>query len=287
MRLLVTGGSGLLGADLLPTAKARNHEILAPSSSEFDITDPSTSARLADGEWGTFDWVLNLAGYTQVDSAETHPQEIAELNVLGPSYLAAASQTLGARLLHISTDYVFGAAGIAPYREEDQVSPAQKYGESKAEGEAAVLEIGSSVVARVAWLYGCSKQCFPISVIEKLRAGEAPRIVDDQRGVPTWTLEASRMLMDLISADLPPGIYHVAGSDIVSRFEYAVAARASFIGATGCGAPEIVPVHGDEFPTMATRPANSAILTEKALKYTRAHLPLSCAMDAFVAAYLA
>ncbi len=162
MRLFITGGSGLLGSDLVPAALARGHEVVAPSSSEFDVTDPDASARLGSGKLGSFQWVVNLAAYTNVDGAETESRRATELNVLAPSYLAATSLACGARFLHISTDYVFGGADADSYSEDDPLSPIQAYGESKAEGEQSVMQTNAAgLIARVSWLYGPGRKCFP------------------------------------------------------------------------------------------------------------------------------
>jgi len=280
MRLFVTGGSGLLGADLIPAAASRGHEVVAPSSAEFDVADPTAVARFGAGDFGPFDWCLNLAAYTNVDGAESHVREATELNVLAPGYLAAASLALGCRLAHVSTDYVFGGGDAETYGEDDPVAPIQKYGETKLEGERSAMAASpSSVIARVSWLYGPSKRCFPVGLIENFKAGKSLRIVDDQVGVPSYTEEVSRMLLDLMEGCAEAGIYHVAGSDVVNRFQYAEAVARAFGRAYRLPAPAMTPVPSSEFPTPARRPSNSVILTEKVRRYTRAHMPIDAAMD--------
>jgi dTDP-4-dehydrorhamnose reductase len=282
VRLLVTGGSGLLGSDLIPVAQARGHEVIAPSSTDFDVTNPAAAAQLGAGELGRFDWVINLAGYTNVDAAETHVQEATELNVIAPGYLGQACSMLGARFLHISTDYVFGGIGHGPYSEDDEVSPVQKYGQTKEEGERSALANGSSIVARVAWLFGKTKRCFPVGMVEACREGKELKIVTDQRGTPSYTPEASRMLLDLIQAEPEPGIYHVAGPVGVSRMEYAEIVRQAYFKATGITPAPLIPVLSSEFFTAAVRPADSVLKTDKVLRYTQAHMPLPDAMDALL-----
>ena len=273
----------MLGADLLPGALARGHEVVAPSSSDFDVTDPAAVAMLGAGEYGRFDWCLNLAAYTNVDGAETHVREATELNVLAPGYLAAACLALGARLVHVSTDYVFGGGTAEAYSENDPMAPVQKYGETKADGEESVIQANlATIIARVSWLYGPSKRCFPVGLIENFKAGKPLRIVDDQRGVPSYTEEVSRMLLDLMEANAEAGIYHVAGSDAVNRFEYAEAVARAYSRATGAAKPEMTPVASSEFPTPAKRPDNSVLNTEKVRKYTKPHMPIDAAMDSLV-----
>ena len=247
------------------------------------MTDPSAVARLGAGEYGRFDWCVNLAAYTNVDGAETQVREATELNVLAPGYLAAACLALGARLVHVSTDYVFGGGDATAYSEDDPIAPIQKYGETKADGERSVTQANpASIVARVSWLYGPSKRCFPVGLVENFKAGKSLRIVDDQFGVPSYTEEVSRMLLDLMEADAAAGIYHVAGSDAVNRFQYAEAVARAYAKATGSAIPEMTPVPSSEFPTPAKRPANSVIRTEKVRRYTKPHLPIDAAMDLLV-----
>lgn len=283
MRLFVTGGSGLLGSDLIPSAHARGIEVVAPPSAEFDVTDPVAAGRLGAGEFGRFDAILNLAAYTNVDGAETHVREATELNVIAPGYLGAASLTLGARFVHVSTDYVFGGAGKEAYDEDDALCPVQRYGETKAEGEAsAVAANADAIIARVSWLYGPSKRCFPVGLIESFQAGKPLRIVDDQWGVPSYTMEVARMLLDLLDANAPGGIYHVAGSDAVSRFEYAEAVARAYESATSKPASPMARVSSSEFETPARRPRNSVITTEKVAQFSAPHMPIDQAMTTFV-----
>ena len=240
-------------------------------------------ARLGSGEYGKFDWCVNLAAYTNVDGAETQIREATELNVIAPGYLAAACLALGARMVHVSTDYVFGGGNAEAYAEDDPIAPIQKYGETKAEGEQSVLQANpAGIIARVSWLYGPSKRCFPVGLIENFKAGKPLRIVDDQFGVPSYTGEVSRMLLDLMEANAEAGIYHVAGSDAVNRFQYAEAVARAYVRASGAAVPEMTRVPSSEFPTPAIRPTNSVILTEKVRRYTKPHLPIDEAMDLLV-----
>ncbi len=124
---------------------------------------------------------------------------------------------------------------------------------------------------------------FPLGLIENFKAGKPLRIVEDQYGVPSYTAEVSRMLLDLIEADAEPGIYHVAGSNAVSRFEYAEAAARAYSKAAGVDVPVMTPVPATEFPTPARRPRNSVLLTEKVRRYTKPHIPLDEAMAELIA----
>ena len=277
MRLFITGGSGLLGSALLPLAQKREFEVVAPRSSDFDITSPEAVARLASGDLGSFDWVLNLAAYTKVDLAETNREEATGLNAIGPGYLASACEALGARLFHFSTDYVFDGTKTSAYVEEDEIHPIQFYGETKAEGERAVLESTcGAIVARVSWLYGPHGPCFPRWIVDAYLAGKPLRVVSDQYGVPSSTAEVSRMVLDLLQRDVAPGVYHVAGVDSVSRLEYAQAAlRAYFLNHGLEESAEIEPVPSSEFPTPARRPSFSVLSVEKVGRLIQPHMALA------------
>jgi dTDP-4-dehydrorhamnose reductase len=222
---------------------------------------------------------VNLAAYTNVDGTESEAQKATELNVLAPGYLAAAALACGARFLHISTDYVFGGADLDSYGEDDPLWPIQKYGETKADGEAGATQSNPDcVIARVSWLYGPGRRCFPLGLLENFRTAKPLRIVADQFGVPSYTAEVARMLLDLMDANAEPGIYHVAGSDAVSRFEYAQATAKAYAFAAGVVIPEMTPVPSTEFPTPAARPRNSVLRTDKVRRYTKPHLSIDEAM---------
>lgn len=277
MKLFVTGGSGLFGTALLRRAGQLGIEVVAPSSAEFDISDPTKAALLAHGDFGKFDWVLNLAAYTKVDQAETEREQAAALNAVAPGYLANACEAIGARLMHFSTDYVFDGAQRTPYVETDPIRPIQFYGQTKAEGEAAVLESGGPhVIARVSWLFGPDKPCFPQWVRDAYLAGKKLRIVDDQYGVPSSTSELSRMVLEMVQADIEPGIYHVCGSEAVSRLEYAKAALDAYFRNRGEEPNyEMEGVPSSEFPTPAARPMYSVLSDEKISAVIRPHAPIS------------
>ncbi len=280
MRLLITGGSGLLGSALAPLALERGHEVVSPRSSEFDITDPVAIAELGLGQLGRFDWILNLAAYTKVDLAETEREAATGLNAVAPGYLAQAASGLGAKLLHFSTDYVFDGEKGTPYTEEDAVHPIQHYGATKAEGERAVLEAGGAV-ARVSWLFGPNGPCFPSAILKAYLSRSGPlRVVSDQFGVPSSTLEVARITLDLVEGGLGPGAYHVCGTEAVSRIEYArIAISAHFRNRGESPELELEPVSASEFPTPARRPDYSVLSAEKVGRMVRPHAPLSDCFD--------
>ncbi|HTQ12084.1 MAG TPA: dTDP-4-dehydrorhamnose reductase [Fimbriimonadaceae bacterium] len=264
MRILVLGGSGMLGTDLVSEVRSRRHEVVAPATPEdLDITDPSAMARLGSGELGQFDWVLNCAAYTAVDKAESEVREATEINVLGPGYLAEAVKGIGAKLIHISTDFVFDGRATEPYAEDAPTNPLGVYGRTKRDGEEAVLDANpNALVVRTAWLYGPNGASFPRTMILAMEAGKNLRVVADQTGCPTYTADLARVLLDLVERNAFPGIYHAGGPEAMTWHEFATRAIRAW---TKSGAPTprygtvIEPIKTEDWPTPAARPKYSVL----------------------------
>ncbi len=268
IRLFITGGSGTLGTALLSLLKNPKYEevfhFLAPTSTEFDITDPIRCAELAEGSLGTFDWVFNLAAYTKVDLAETDRESCFGLNAIAPGWLAKASADLGARFLQISTDCVFNGEKGSPYIEEDLPSPIQAYGESKLEGELAVTEAHPApVIFRTSWLYGTTGKSFPQIILEKLAQNKPIQVVKDQIGTPTNASDLAENILLSVMCNIPAGTYHSAGREVLSRFEWAKRIAEDYSRKCGQTSPPILPISSAEFPTPARRPKNSALNSRK------------------------
>lgn len=260
MRILVVGGTGMLGSDLVPELRSRDHEVIAPSSNEFDITDPESIARLPFGEFGQVDWCINCAAYTAVDKAETEVREATELNTLAPGYLARACLGSGCRLVHVSTDFVFDGEASEPYDEDAPTNPLGVYGRTKRDGENAVLETHqNAVVVRTSWLYGPNGNSFPRTMIKAHGAGKQLRVVADQTGCPTYTLDLARTIADLIEKTPFPGIYHACSPDPMTWHGFA-----ELTLATCTGAPvHIEPIRSSDWPMPAKRPKYSVLSTAK------------------------
>lgn len=263
MRVLVVGASGMLGHDVVGELRTRGHEVDAPSSTELDLTDVESVARLP--ERGPYRWVLNCAAYTAVDRAESEPDAAANLNALGPRYLAMACALAGCRLLQVSTDYVFDGEKTTGYTEADPTNPLQVYGLTKRDGEENVLSTGAqALVVRTAWLYGLHGRCFPRSILEAWRAGKPLRVVDDQVGTPTYTPELARTLADLVEADPETGIYHAGGPEPMSWYEFALRTLKSFAKVSGSDVPiEIEPISTSQWLTPARRPRSTVLACSK------------------------
>ena len=179
MKVLVIGGSGMLGSDVVAELRSRNAEVEAPGSSEIDITDPESMAKVA--MMRGFNWCVNCAAYTAVDLAESEVQKATVLNALGPGYLARACAVAGFKLLHVSTDFVFDGAAGTPYTEDSPTNPLGVYGRTKLEGEHAVLAgLPTSLILRTSWLFGANGKSFPRTIIGAWQAGKDLRVVSDR-----------------------------------------------------------------------------------------------------------
>ncbi len=220
MTWTVTGAAGMLGQDLVAAARAQGHEVTAMDRDELDITD-ADAVMDALGRPGSSDVVINVAAWTQVDSAEEKEPLAFTLNAVGPQNLAAACARSGARLVQISTDYVFPGNGTSPYGEDDLLSPLGAYGRTKAAGEWAVRASGADwILVRTAWLYGAHGTPFPKTMARLIRERGHVDVVTDQVGQPTWTVDLTDLILRLLAADAPSGVYHGTSSGQCSWYEF-------------------------------------------------------------------
>ena len=227
MTWTVTGAAGMLGQDLVAAARAQGHEVVAVDRDELDITD-AEAVLDALGAPGSNEVVINCAAWTQVDSAEEKEPLAFVLNAVGPQNLAAACARSGARFVQISTDYVFPGNGTTPYAEEALLEPLGAYGRTKAAGEWAVRASGADfLIVRTAWLYGEHGVPFPKTMARLIRERGHVDVVTDQVGQPTWTQDLTDLVLRLLAADAPSGIYHGTSSGACSWYEFTRAIAAS------------------------------------------------------------
>lgn len=266
MRVLLIGARGMLGSDMAVELAKRGHEVVAPVRPELDIADAESVARIGSGEYGQLDWCVNCSAYTAVDKAESEQQQAYEINALGPSYLAKMCAFTGVKLLHVSTDFVFDGDGTEPYKEVDKTNPLGAYGRTKWEGEQAVLTgHPNAIVARTAWLYGPNGNSFPKTMIRAWKAGKTLRVVGDQVGNPTYTVDLARVLADLIDKNAFPGIYHTAGPDAMSWHQFATLAIEAWAREVGKPAPApLEAIRTEDWPTPTKRPKYSVLSFDKA-----------------------
>ena len=245
MRVLLTGARGQLGHDLADVLRAE--DVRALGHSELDIANRTAVSQAVESTRP--DWIINAAAFNDVDGAESAREAAFAVNADGPGHLAEAAKAAGARLVHISTDYVFDGTKGAAYIEEDPTEPLSVYGESKLAGEVRVLESGAHAsVLRTAWLYGIHGKNFVRLILATASTGKSLRVVSDQIGSPTSTRDLALAIRDLMSTELT-GLFHVANSGACSRYEFA--------RAIVHGGADIEPVKSSEMPRPAPRPAAS------------------------------
>jgi dTDP-4-dehydrorhamnose reductase len=248
----------MLGTDVQAAARAADHEAVALSRIELDISD--RDAVLAVVAAASPDAVINCAAYTNVDGAESDPDGAAAVNAAGAGYLAEAAAATGAWIVHVSTDYVFDGTKASAYVESDPTGPRSVYGATKLLGERAVA-LGAPdghTIVRSSWLFGTAGPCFPATMLKLAAEHDSLKVVDDQRGCPTFTGDLAPVLVGLATDDRVPGVVHVAASGECSWFEFA---REILLRA---GADvTVTPCTTSEFPRPAPRPAFSVLRSER------------------------
>lgn len=252
-RWLVLGAGGMLGADLVPLLRAAGHDVLAARRADCDVTSPaSVSAALAGA-----DVVVNCAAYTKVDDAETDEEAALAVNGDAPRIVADACRRTGARLVHVSTDYVFAGDATHPYAEDAATGPRTAYGRTKLAGERAVLERlpDRSWIVRTAWLYGANGPNFVATMRRLERERDTVDVVDDQRGQPTSSVDLAERIAALVAADAPPGVYHGTNS---GETTWHGLAREVFTLA-GADPSRVRPTSSAAFVRPAPRPAYSVL----------------------------
>lgn len=251
----MTGAGGQVGGFLAVEAARQGYDVVALARGDLDITDASAVERHVEGA----DVVVNCAALTNVDAAEADPDAAHAINAVGPGNVARACARSAARLIHISTDYVFGGDLNRPYEISDAVGPLSRYGRSKLDGELAVhAELPSAHVVRTSWVYtGDSGHGSDfVSVMRTLAAGDrAVDVVSDQTGSPTYVKDLVGALLEVAAGAVRSPILHVANTGTASRFDQA---RAVF-AALGADPDRVRPVDTAAFPRPARRPVYSAL----------------------------
>ena len=267
LNVLITGGGGQVGFELLRAAWPDHVVLHAPGRTELDISDASSVERVLKS--AEFDAVINPAAYTAVDKAEDEVSEAFATNAIGAALLAAATAARGIPLVHVSTDYVFDGSKDGFYSEDDPVEPVSIYGISKLAGEFAVRSGNArSVVLRTAWVFSAHRNNF---VKTMLRLGETHptiRVVSDQVGCPTGAADIASALVTITlrlieDERAPTGVYHFVNDGEASWYDLA---KAVFEDQPSDGRPDIIPIATSDYPTRARRPANSRLTTTKLKK---------------------
>ena len=254
-RWLVTGAAGMLGTDLVAALTSLGEPVTGMDRAGLDVTD---AAAVTDAIVRCEpDVVVNCAAWTAVDDAEASEKQALVVNADGAANLAASCAKFGARLVQVSTDYVFAGDAGRPYAENDVPAPRTAYGRTKLAGERAVLDQmpGSGYVVRTGWLYGAHGPNFVRTMIKLEGQRPTVDVVDDQHGQPTWTVDVGRQIVALVHSTAAPGIYHATSSGQTTWFGLA----REIFSLLGADPARVRPVPSSAMSRPAPRPAHSVL----------------------------
>lgn len=264
MRVLVTGAAGQVGGEVARLLAA-SQQVLAHDRSTLDLEKPD------DIRWcvrdARPDVIVNAAAYTAVDRAEGDEARAHAVNAVAPGVLAEEARRAGALLIHYSTDYVFDGELDRPYVETDAANPLSAYGRTKLDGERAIAAAGGRhLILRTSWVYGPRGRNFMLTMLRLAAERDALRIVDDQRGAPTSSLQLARATSQLLEAGPErSGIYHASAAGVTTWFGFAGAifeGRRRRVG-DAFRVPRLQPIATADYPTPARRPRNSVLSNAK------------------------
>ncbi len=256
MKVMILGASGLLGKALL--REWTEDEVVGLGSRDADIRDTHKVREVV--EKARPDWMVLAAAYTNVDDCERRPDLAMSVNRDGALNVARAAKQVNARLLFLSSDYVFDGKKTSPYETHEARNPQSAYGRSKAEAEVRLLELlPQCCIARTSWLFGTGGKCFPDTILKLAGSRPALDVVNDQRGCPTYSVDLARAIIKLCRTGAH-GIVHTTNSGNCTWFEFAL----EIIKGAGL-TTEVRPVNSQQMARPATRPAYS-VLSEKSLR---------------------
>jgi dTDP-4-dehydrorhamnose reductase len=256
-RWLITGGSGMVATDLRHELESRDAEVVSVSKNDLDISDAEAVSAFVHKVKPTV--IVNCAAYTKVDEAETNENLATAINGSAVEFLAVAANAVDALLLHVSTDFVFDGAKRSAYEINDRTAPLSAYGRSKLVGEHAATRARKFLILRTAWLFGMHGHNFVEAIRNQVKKGTNPlRVVNDQRGRPTYTPHLAYAIIRLAQNNKARGIVHYADEDECTWFDFA-SAIVEELGAS----TTVVPVSTSEFPRPAPRPPYSVLSTER------------------------
>ncbi len=253
--IAVIGSTGMLGIDVNAALRGSNTIIHNFNSVNLDITELNNVVDVLTKVKPNY--IVNCAAYTNVDLAESEKEKADKVNHIGALNLAIASKKIDARLIHISTDYVFNGLKHEPYNENDDTVPVNEYGLSKLKGENAIKDSKASyIILRTQWLYGKNGKNFVNTILKLAETKKLIEVVDDQFGSPTYTKDVAFAIRDIIINDKGnDAVYHLTNAGYTSWYEFA-AEIIKIFKRTNCA---IVPVSSDKFVRPAKRPVNSRL----------------------------
>lgn len=256
MRALILGGGGMLGRALVRSWRRRGHPVLGLGREQADVTDRERLLYWADAFRPEL--IVSCAAYTRVDACESERDRALEVNGRAVANAVAAAERAKARLIQVSTDYVFDGAARTPYAEGAATAPLSVYGESKLEGEKAALAYPGTLVVRSSWLFGHGGPNFVATIVGLITRGERTlKVVDDQTGCPTYTPYLAEAIRELAGAGVT-GVIHYRNREPVTWHGFA----SEIARLWDCGV-EVLPVTTEEFPRPARRPAYSVLAVER------------------------
>ena len=276
MKVLVTGYNGQLGWDVIRLLEQRGVPCRGVDIEDFDLTDGAAVRAYVEDYQP--DVIVHCAAYTAVDKAESQPEVCAAVNGDGTMNMVRAALAVGAKLVYISTDYVFSGEGDEPWTEESPYNPRNVYGLSKLQGEMAVRAMMKRYfLLRTSWVFGLYGRNFVRTMIQLGRERPEVRVVDDQIGAPTYTADLARVICDLIPTE-KYGIYHVCNEGAMSWAKFAD----MIMDKKGLRC-RVIPVTTEEYPTPARRPHNSRMSMEKLKQSGIAPMPaIEDALDRYL-----
>lgn len=264
-KVLVTGANGMLGQDLCPILEDNGYIVTETDIDTLDLTKGNDVENFVNDLKP--DMVIHCAAYTAVDKAEEESDRAELINVKGTENIAKISGELDIPIIYISTDYVFDGTKPTPYEPDDITNPQTVYGKTKLLGENAVKSYCKKYyIARTSWLYGHYGKNFVETMLSLAEKGDEIKVVDDQIGCPTWTVELSNGILKLFSK--PYGIYHVCGSGATSWYGFAK----EILSQAGIDGVKLSPCTTEEFPRPAKRPKYSVMDNQKICRDWKAAL---------------
>ena len=270
------GCKGMLGTEIARQLKNSNIDYIG-TDIDVDITKLEVLEDFANKN-PKIDWIINCSAYTAVDKAEDNKDFANLLNNIGPKNISSVAKKINAKMIHISTDYVFDGTGNIPYTEDMDVKPIGVYGKTKADGEKSVIDSGCEYyIFRTAWLYGYDGKNFVYTMLKLMESKQELSVVSDQKGTPTFAGDLANCVIKTITSknQIPCGIYHCTDLGEITWYDFACEIYKQG-KATGKLSNEckINPCSTDEFPTKAKRPAYSVLSKEKIQQALGITLPM-------------
>lgn len=259
MKVLVTGANGQLGYDVIKRLEKCNIEYLGTDRDSLDITDEEQVKRVISAY--NPDVVIHCAAYTAVDKAEDEKEFCYAVNVLGTKYIADACKVINAKMVYISTDYIFKGEGDKPFEVTDKPNPINFYGQTKYEGEIEVQKkIEKYYIIRISWVFGSNGNNFVKTMLKLGKERDEISVVEDQIGSPTYTYDLAELLVEMIETD-KYGIYHATNEGYCSWYDFAC----EIFKQAGIDV-KVNPIKTEDYPTRAKRPKNSRLSKESLVK---------------------